>query len=102
MATLPFRGYAEFRNMWSKRSRLPGIQRKSSDMLRIFLASFSTTKTPEGANTKPIEAKILCFCSHLLQPLFYLAVGKRAKYAEQFVLERLLFQALKRVYSAYS
>jgi hypothetical protein len=71
-------------------------------VLRIFLASFSTTKTPEGANTEPIEAKILRFSSHLFQHLFYLAVGKGAKYAEQFVLERLLFQAFKSVCSAYS
>jgi hypothetical protein len=88
--------------MWSKRPRLPGIQRKSSDVLRTFLASFSTTKTPEGANAESIEAKILRFYSRLLQHLFYLAVGKGAKYAEQFVLEHLLFQVLKSVYARFA
>jgi hypothetical protein len=88
--------------MWSKRPEFPGIQHKSANVLRIFLASFSTTKTPEGANTEPLEAKTLRFCPHLFQHLFYLAVGKGAKYVEQFILERLLFQAFKSMYSAYS
>ncbi len=34
-----------------------GIQSKSTDVLRIFLASFGTTKTLEEANTEVIEAK---------------------------------------------
>ena len=35
----------------------PGIQSKSTDVLRIFLASFGTTQTQEEAKTEFIEAK---------------------------------------------
>ncbi len=43
--------------MRSQQSRPPGIHSKSADMLRIFLASFGTTKTLEEANTDLMEAK---------------------------------------------
>jgi len=49
--------YAEFRNMRSQQLTPPGIQSKSTDVLRIFLASFGTTKTLEEANAEFIEAK---------------------------------------------
>ena len=43
--------------MRSQQLRPPGIHSKSADVLRIFLASFGTTKTLEDANTELIEAK---------------------------------------------
>ena len=54
---LHIRGYVEFRNMRSQQLTPSGIQSKSTDVLRIFLASFGTTKTLEEANTEVIEAK---------------------------------------------
>ena len=77
--------------MRSQQSRPPGIQGKSADVLGIFLASFGTAKTLEETNAKLIGAKTLRFYLHLLQRLLYSAVDQRQKYAEQFVLEGLLF-----------
>jgi hypothetical protein len=48
--------------MRNQQSRSPGIQSKSADVLRIFLASFGTTKTLEETNTGLIGAKTLRFC----------------------------------------
>jgi hypothetical protein len=48
--------------MQSQQSRPPEIQSKRSDMLRIFLTSFGTTKTLEETNAELIEAKTLRFC----------------------------------------
>ena len=68
----------------------PGIQSKSTDVLRIFLASFGPTQTLEEAKTEFIEAKTLRFCEHRLQHLLYLTVDQRQKYAEQLVLKGFL------------
>jgi hypothetical protein len=55
--------------MRSQQSRPPGIQSKSTDVPRIFLTSFGTTKTLEETNTELSGAKTLRFCEHLFQRL---------------------------------